>query len=108
MIITTTPTIEGHCIKEYKGIVSGEVIFGMNFMKDFFASIHDVFGGRNNSYEKSMLEGRQTALAEMEKNAKALGANAIVGVSYGYETMGQNGSMLMVAISGTAVVIDPC
>lgn len=108
MIITTTPTIEGHCIKEYKGIVSGEVIFGMNFMKDFFASIHDVFGGRSNSYEKSMLEGRQTALAEMEKNAKAMGANAIVGVSYGYETMGQNGSMLMVAISGTAVVIESC
>ena len=105
MIITTTPTIEGHAIKEYKGIVSGEVIFGMNFMKDFFASIHDVFGGRSNSYEKSMLEGRQTALAEMESNAKALGANAIVGVSYGYETMGQNGSMLMVAVSGTAVVI---
>ena len=77
----------------------------MNFMNDFFASIRDVFGGRSNSYEKSMLEGRQTALAEMESNAKALGANAIVGVSYGYETMGQNGSMLMVAVSGTAVVI---
>ena len=106
MIITTTPTIEGRTIKEYKGIVSGEVIFGMNFVKDFFAYIHDVFGGRSDSYEKSMIEGRQTAQAEMERRAKAMGANAIVGVSYGYETMGTNGSMLMVAISGTAVVIE--
>jgi len=95
MIITTTPTIEGHTIKEYKGIVSGEVIFGMNFVKDFFASIHDVFGGRSNSYEQSMIEGRQTAQKEMEQRAKALGANAIVGVHYGYETMGANGSMLI-------------
>jgi len=106
MIITTTPTIEGHTIKEYKGIVSGEVIFGMNFVKDFFASIHDVFGGRSNSYEQSMIEGRQTAQKEMEQRAKTLGANAIVGVHYGYETMGANGSMLMIAMSGTAVIID--
>lgn len=106
MIITTTPTVEGRTIKEYKGIVSGEVIFGMNFVKDFFASIHDVFGGRSDSYEKSMIEGRQTAQVEMEKRAREMGANAIVGVSYGYETMGANGSMLMVAISGTAVVLN--
>ena len=106
MIITTTPTVEGRTIKEYKGIVSGEVIFGMNFVKDFFASIHDVFGGRSDSYEKSMIEGRQTAQAEMERRAREMGANAIVGVSYGYETMGANGSMLMVAISGTAVVLN--
>lgn len=106
MIVTTTPTIEGHTIKEYKGIVSGEAVFGMNFVKDFFASVHDVFGGRSTSYEQSMSSGRRMAQAEMEKRAKDLGANAIVGVSYGYETMGQNGSMLMVAISGTAVVID--
>ena len=106
MIVTTTPTIEGHTIKEYKGIVSGEVIFGMNFVKDFFDSFHDKWGGRSSGYEKSMIEGRETAQAEMEKRAKDMGANAIVGVSYGYETMGENGSMLMVAISGTAVVID--
>ena len=106
MIITTTPTVEGRTIKEYKGIVSGEVIFGMNFVKDFFASIHDVFGGRSDSYEKSMIEGRQTAQAEMERRAREMGANAIVGVSYGYETMGANGSMLMVAITGTAVVLN--
>lgn len=106
MIITTTPTVEGRTIKEYKGIVSGEVIFGMNFVKDFFASIHDVFGGRSDSYEKSMIEDRQTAQAEMERRAREMGANAIVGVSYGYETMGAKGSMLLVAISGTAVVLE--
>ena len=106
MIITTTPTIEGHKIVEYKGIVSGEVIFGMNFLKDFAASIRDFFGGRSNSYENAMLEGRKTALQEMESRARELGANAIVGVSYGYETLGQSSTMIMVSISGTAVVID--
>lgn len=106
MIITTTPTIEGHKIVEYKGIVSGEVIFGMNFLKDFGASIRDFFGGRSNSYEDAMLEGRKTALQEMESRARELGANAIVGISYGYETLGQSSTMIMVSISGTAVVID--
>lgn len=106
MIITTTPNIEGHKIVEYKGIVSGEVIFGMNFLKDFGASIRDFFGGRSNSYEDAMLEGRKTALQEMESRARDLGANAIVGVSYGYETLGQSSTMIMVSISGTAVVID--
>lgn len=106
MIITTTPNIEGHKIVEYKGIVSGEVIFGMNFLKDFGASIRDFFGGRSNSYEDAMLEGRKTALQEMENRARDLGANAIVGVSYGYETLGQSSTMIMVSISGTAVVID--
>lgn len=106
MLITTTPTVEGHKIIEYKGLVSGEVVFGMNFVKDFFASIHDVLGGRSAGYEESMINGRQTAQREMIENAKKLGANAIVGVSYGYETVGSNGSMLMIAISGTAVVID--
>lgn len=106
MIITTTPTIEGHKIVEYKGIVSGEVIFGMNFLKDFGASIRDFFGGRSNSYEDGMLEGRKTAMLEMENRARDLGANAIVGVSYGYETLGQSSTMIMVSISGTAVVID--
>ncbi len=106
MIVTTTPTIEGHTIKEYKGIVSGEVIFGMNFLKDFGASLRDFFGGRTDSYEKAMLEGRETAQKEMRERAEKLGANAIVGVSFGYETMGQANSMIMISISGTAVVID--
>lgn len=106
MIITTTPTIEGHAIKEYKGLVSGEVIFGMNVLKDIGASLRDFFGGRTESYEKAMLEGRETAQREMEQRALAMGANAIVGVSFGYETLGQAGSMIMIAISGTAVVIN--
>lgn len=106
MIITTTPSIEGHSIREYKGIVSGEVILGMNVLKDVSASFRDFFGGRSNTYEKGMLEGRETALAEMRDRATAMGANAIVGVSFGYEVMGQGNSMIMVSISGTAVVID--
>jgi len=105
MIVTTTPTIEGHPIKEYKGLVSGEVIFGMNFLKDFGASLRDFFGGRTESYEKDMLEGRETAQKEMQQRAKEMGANAIVGVSFGYETMGQSNGMIMISISGTAVVI---
>ena len=114
MIVTTTPTIEGHPIKEYKGLVSGEVIFGMNFLKDIgghrffflFLSLRDFFGGRTNSYESAMLEGRETAQKEMQQRAAQMGANAVVGVSFGYETMGQTNSMIMISISGTAVVID--
>ena len=106
MIITPTPTIEGHTIKEYKGLVSGEVIFGMNFLKDIVASLRDFFGGRTESYESAMLEGRETAQKEMLQRARGIGANAIVGVSFGYETMGQGNSMIMISISGTAVVID--
>ena len=106
MIVTTTPTIEGHKIKEYKGLVSGEVIFGMNVFKDFGASLRDFFGGRTNSYESAMLEGRETAQKEMMQRAQQMGAYAIVGVSFGYETMGQGNSMIMISISGTAVVIE--
>lgn len=101
MIITTTQSIEGHAIREYKGLVSGEVIFGMNFVKDIFASVRDFVGGRSNTYEKAMIEGREQA-----QRARQMGANAIVGVSYGYETVGPNGSMLLVSISGTAVVVE--
>ena len=106
MLITTTPTIEGHTIREYKGLVSGEVIFGMNFLKDIGASLRDFFGGRTESYENAMLEGRETAQREMKERAEAMGANAIVGVHFGYETMGQTSSMIMISISGTAVVIN--
>ena len=106
MIVTTTPTIEGHPIKEYKGLVSGEVIFGMNFLKDFGASLRDFFGGRTSYYEQDMLEGRETAQKEMIQRAAQMGANAIVGVSFGYETMGQANGMIMISISGTAVVIE--
>lgn len=105
MIITTTPQIEGHPVKEYKGVVTGETIIGANFVKDLFASIRDVIGGRSGSYEKVLREAKETSLQEMAKRAQELGANAIVGVDIDYETVGANSSMLMVATSGTAVVI---
>lgn len=105
MILSTTPTIEGHQILEYKGIVTGETIIGANFMKDLFAGIRDIIGGRSNSYEKVLRKAKDTAMAEMEERASAVGANAVVGIDIDYETVGQSGSMLMVAVSGTAVVI---
>ena len=105
MIITTTPQIEGRPIREYKGVVTGETIIGANFVKDFFASIRDVIGGRSGSYEKVLREAKDTSMEEMQQRAQQLGANAIVGIDIDYETIGQNNSMLMVAVSGTAVVI---
>ena len=105
MIITTTPTIEGRPIKEYKGIVTGETIIGANFIKDFLAGIRDFIGGRSAAYEKVLREGKKTSIQEMMQRAEALGANAIVGIDLDYETVGQGGSMLMVTCSGTAVVI---
>jgi uncharacterized protein YbjQ (UPF0145 family) len=105
MILSTTPQIEGHTIREYKGVVTGETIIGANIFKDFFAGIRDIVGGRSSSYEKVLIEAKDTSLQEMMKRAQALGANAIVGIDIDYETIGANGSMLMVATSGTAVVI---
>ncbi len=105
MILSTTPQIEGHTIREYKGIVTGETIIGANFVKDFFAGIRDIVGGRSASYEQVLREAKDTSLNEMMQRAQAMGANAIVGIDIDYETIGANGSMLMVATSGTAVVI---
>ena len=105
MIITTTPQIEGRSIREYKGVVTGETIIGANFFKDLFAGIRDIVGGRAGSYEKVLREGKDTSMQEMIERAQELGANAIVGVDIDYETIGANGSMLMVAVSGTAVVL---
>jgi uncharacterized protein YbjQ (UPF0145 family) len=105
MLLTTTPTIEGHPIREYKGIVTGETIIGANVFKDFMAGLTDFFGGRSGSYEKVLIEAKDTAINEMMQRAAALGANAIVGIDVDYETIGQSSSMLMVATSGTAVVI---
>ena len=105
MIITTTPQIEGRTIREYKGVVTGETIIGANFVKDFLAGIRDIVGGRAGSYEKVLMEAKDTSMQEMIQRAQALGANAIVGIDIDYETIGANGSMLMVATSGTAVVI---
>lgn len=105
MIITTTPTIVGHPIREYKGLVTGETIIGANFVKDFFAGIRDIVGGRSGAYERVLREAKDTALKEMEGHARAIGANAIVGIDLDYEALGANSSMLMVTASGTAVVI---
>ena len=106
MIITTTNTIQGHTVLEYKGIVSGETIIGANVFRDFFASIRDIVGGRAGSYEEVLREAKDTALREMQENALQIGANAILGVDLDYETVGNGGSMLMVTASGTAVRID--
>ena len=105
MILSTTPQIEGHPIREYKGVVTGETIIGANVLKDFMAGIRDFFGGRAGSYEKVLIEAKETSLREMMDRAQVMGANAVVGIDIDYETIGSNGSMLMVATSGTAVVI---
>jgi len=130
MILTTTQQIEGHTIREYKapiereksdarinssereearpkvkGVVTGETIIGANFVKDFFAGIRDIVGGRSSSYEKVLREAKDTSMKEMMERAQTMGANAIVGIDIDYETIGETNSMLMVATSGTAVVI---
>lgn len=105
MILSTTPTIEGHTIREYKGVVTGETIIGANVFKDFFAGIRDIVGGRAGSYEKVLRDARDSSMREMIQQAQTMGANAVVGIDVDYETIGANGSMLMVAVSGTAVVI---
>ena len=105
MILSTTPTIEGCTIREYKGVVTGETIIGANFVKDFFAGIRDIVGGRSGSYESVLREAKDTSMREMMERAHAMGANAIVGIDIDYETIGDTNSMLMVATSGTAVVI---
>ena len=103
MIITTTPNIEGQAIKEYRGVVVGEAIMGANVVRDIFASITDVIGGRSGAYETKLAEAREVAMQELVESAKSKGGNAVVGVDLDYEVVGQ--SMLMVSVSGTAVVI---
>ncbi|AEI93844.1 heavy metal-binding domain-containing protein [Roseobacter litoralis] len=103
MILTTTNTVEGHTITAYKGIVVGEAIMGANIVRDFFASVTDVIGGRSGAYESKLQDARTEAMAEIEERAAALGANAVVGIDLDYEVIGD--SMLMVSVSGTAVTI---
>lgn len=105
MILSTTPTLEGKAIREYRSIVVGEAILGANIFKDLFAGIRDIIGGRSGAYEKELARAREIAFEELKERAQALGANAVVGIDIDYEVVGQNGSMLMVSISGTAVVI---
>jgi uncharacterized protein YbjQ (UPF0145 family) len=105
MIISTTGSLEGHQIREYKGIISAQSIIGANIIKDIFGGLTDFFGGRSTTYEKVIDEAKQIALKELEMEARKVGANAIVGVDLDFETIGGGGSMLMVIASGTAVVI---
>ncbi|HSG56965.1 YbjQ family protein [Seohaeicola saemankumensis] len=105
MIVTTTNSIEGHRIATYHGIVVGEAIMGANVVRDIFAGITDIIGGRSGAYESKLQDARDVALREMEQKAASMGANAVVGVDLDYEIVGQ--SMLMVSASGTAVTVTP-
>ncbi len=104
MILTTTSTIEGYTVTDYRGIVVGEAIMGANVFRDFFAQVTDIVGGRSGAYESKLQDARETALRELEERARATGANAVIGVDLDYEVVGE--SMLMVSASGTAVVIQ--
>lgn len=106
MILTTTPSIEGRKISEYCGIVIGEAVMGANVFKDLFASIRDIVGGRSGSYEEEFTKARQIAFNEIRQEALGMGANAVVGMDLDYQVVGDTGSMLMVSISGTAVILE--
>ena len=103
MIMTTTPTVDGKTIREYRAIVTGEAIVGANIFRDIFARVRDIVGGRSASYEKELRRARETALEEMSEEARMIGADAVVGIDFDYEVVGKGGGMLMVAASGTAV-----
>lgn len=105
MILTTTPSVEGRQILEYKGIIFGEVISGVDVLRDFTAGLNNFFGGRSGAYEEELTNARETALRELEQRAQERGANAVVGVDVDYEVLGSNNGMLMVTASGTAVLI---
>src|ERR687896_75305 len=108
MIIVTTPSMEGRRIRQYLGLVSGDAILGANIFRDLFAGIRDIVGGRSAAYERELRDAKRIALVEMIDEATELGANAVVGVDLDYETisMGKGGGMLMVSVSGTAVILD--
>ncbi len=105
-VVTTTPSVEGKAITAYKGVVFGEVVAGVGWIKDYGAAIRDTFGGRSEGYEGELIAARESAIEEMVQRAIARGANAVVGVKVDYETVGQYGTMLMVIASGTAVVVE--
>ena len=103
MIITTTSTIEGKPVRQYMGLVTGEVIVGANLFRDMFAAVRDIVGGRAGGYEKAMKKAREAAYRELVDEATDLGADAVIGVDLDYEIIGKDGSMLMVSVTGTAV-----
>ncbi|MEG2522273.1 MAG: putative heavy metal-binding protein [Anaerovoracaceae bacterium] len=106
MIVTTTNAIDGKTIREYRGIVFGEVITGVNMFKDIGAGLRNIFGGRSQGYEEEMTNARNQALEELQQRASALGCNAVVGVDMDYEVLGADNGMLMVTASGTAVIVE--
>lgn len=106
MIQSTTPTIEGRKIDRYHGVVTGEAILGANIFKDLFASVRDIVGGRSAAYEKELQRAREIAFEELSQQATERGANAVVGIDIDYETVGANGGMMMVTVSGTAVSLS--
>lgn len=106
MIVTTTPGIEGKRIKEYRGIVTGEAIMGANIFKDVFGVVRDIVGGRSATHERELRRARDLATEELQTSAQQVGANAVVGVDLDYEVLGQANGMLMVSISGTAVIVE--
>lgn len=106
MIVTTTPHIEGRRITKYCGVVAGEAVLGANMFKDMFAGIRDLVGGRSGTYERELQRARDIALEELEARAASVGGNAVVGVDIDYEVLGKENGMLMVSVSGTAVVAD--
>ena len=105
MTVTTTNSVEGHSILEYKGIVFGEVITGINMFRDIGAGLRNIFGGRSQGYEEELQAAREEAIREMCQRAQQRGANAVVGVDVDYEVLGSDNGMLMVSVSGTAVII---
>jgi uncharacterized protein YbjQ (UPF0145 family) len=104
MIMTTTSIVEGRPVSRYLGVVTGEAIIGANIFRDMFATVRDIVGGRSATYEKALAEAREVAMTEMQTRAQELGANAVVAIDVDYEVLGQNNGMLMVAVSGTAVI----
>jgi len=105
MLFSTTPTIENRSISEYKGVVVGEAILGTNIFRDMFAGIRDIVGGRSGAYEKELAKAREIAFGELQKRSSELGANAVIGIDIDYEVVGKDGSMMMVSVSGTAVLL---
>ncbi|ERK28841.1 MULTISPECIES: heavy metal-binding domain-containing protein [Clostridium] len=106
MIVTTTNNIEGKVVKEYLGVTFGEVITGVNFVKDFMAGIRDLVGGRSKTYEDELINARREAMEELKRRAASMGANAVIGIDVDYEVLGASSGMLMVTVSGTAVIVE--
>ena len=104
MLMSTTSVLDGKPVSKYLGVVTGEAIIGANIFRDMFAAVRDIVGGRSGTYEKALNEAREVAMGEMQRRAQELGANAVIGIDLDYEVLGQNNGMLMVAVSGTAVV----